>query len=190
MGTGQIATIPPPAALGLEPSLPVAHLEPRWYAVYTCANHEKRVAEQLRERSVDYFLPMYECERRWKDRRVKLQTPLFPGYVFVRIALRDDRLRILQTPGIVHLVSFSGHPAPLPQEDIQAIQDCLSHGLQVEPHPYLRVGHRMQVKSGPLQGLEGVIVRRKNRSRFILSFDLLQRAVAIEMNAIDLQPVN
>jgi transcription antitermination factor NusG len=189
MGTGQIATISPPTSAGPEPCLLVASLELRWFAVYTCANHEKRVADQLRERCVDYFLPLYECERRWKDRRVKLQTPLFPGYVFVRVTLHD-RLRVLQTPGIVRLVSFGGHPAPLPQEDIQAIQDCLSHGLQVEPHPYLRVGRRMQVKSGPLQGLEGVIVRRKNRSRFILSFDLLQRAVAIEMNAIDLQPAN
>jgi len=169
--------------------LSVASLELCWFAVYTCANHEKRVADQLRERCVDYFLPLYECERRWKDRRVKLQTPLFPGYIFVRIAL-CDRLRILQTPGIARLVSFGGHPAPLPHEDIQAIQDCLSHGLQVEPHPYLRVGRRMQVRSGPLQGLEGIIVRRRNRSRFILSFDLLQRAVAIEMNAIDLQPTN
>src|SRR6266446_4390202 len=189
MGTGQIATIPPPTSVVPEPCLSVASLELSWFAVYTCANHEKRVANQLRERCVEYFLPLYESERRWKDRRVKLQTPLFPSYVFVRIAL-SDRLRILQTPGIVHLVSFSGHPAPLPQEDIQAIQDCLSHGLQVEPHPYLRVGRRMQVKSGPLQGLEGVIVRRKNRSRFILSFDLLERAVAIEMNAIDLQSAN
>ena len=189
MGTRQTVTIPPPAALGLEPSLPVAHLEPRWYAVYTCANHEKRVAEQLRERSVDYFLPMYECERRWKDRRVRLQTPLFPGYVFVQIAL-TDRLCVLQTPGIVHLVSFGGHPAPLPQEDILAIQNCLSHGFQIEPHPYLRAGQHMQVMRGPLQGLEGVIVRRKNGSRFVLSFDLLQRAVAIEMNAMDLQPAN
>src|SRR5260370_1581476 len=106
------------------PRQPAEFFEPLWYAAYTSANHEKRVAEQLRERSVDYFLPTYECERRWKDRRVKLQTPLFPGYVFVRVALRD-RLRILQTPGIVHLVGFGGHPAPLPQEDIQAIQNCL-----------------------------------------------------------------
>ena len=189
MGTRQIATIPPPTSLGTEPCLSGAPVELRWYAVYTCANHEKRVAEQLRERSVDYFLPMYERKRRWKDRRVKLQTPLFPGYVFVRVALRD-RLRILPTPGIVHLVGFGGHPAALPQEDIQAVQNCLSHGLQVEPHPYLRVGHRVQVKRGPLQGLEGIVVRRKNRSCFILSFGLLQRAVAIEMNAMDFQPAN
>jgi transcription antitermination factor NusG len=189
MATGQIATISPPTPVVPEPCLSVASLELRWFAVYTCANHEKRVADQLRERCVEYFLPLYDSERRWKDRRVKLQTPLFPGYVFVRIALRD-RLRVLQVPGIVHLVGFGGHPAPLPQEDIQAIQDCLSQGLQVEPHPYFRVGRRMQVKSGPLQGLEGVVVRRKNRSRFVLSFDLLQRAVAIEVNAMDLQSAN
>ncbi len=189
MGTKQIATMSPPTALGTEPCLSQVPLELRWYAVYICANHEKRVAVQLRERSVEYFLPTYECERRWKDRRVKLQTPLFPGYVFVRVAL-SDRLCVLQTPGIVHLVSFGGHPASLPQEDIQAIQNCLSQGLQVEPHPYLRDGHRVQVKRGPLQGMEGVIVRRKNRSRFVLSFDLLQRAVAIEMDAMDLQPAN
>ena len=168
---------------------PPAYYEANWYAAYTSANHEKRVGDHLRERSVEYFLPLYECERRWKDRRVKLQTPLFPGYIFVRIALRD-LLRVLQIPGVVHLVGFAGHPASLPQEDIQAIQDCLSQGLHAEPHPYFRVGRRMQVKSGPLQGLEGVVVGRKNRSRFVLSFDLLQRAIAIEMNAMDLQPAS
>ena len=189
MGAGQIGTMSPANALGTEPHLSVTSLDFPWYAVYTRANHEKRVADQLRERCVEYFLPLYECERRWKDRRVKLQMPLFLGYVFVRVAPRD-RLRVLQTPGVVHLVGFGGHPAPLPQEDIQAIQDCLSQGLQVEPHPYFRVGRRMQVKSGPLQGLEGVVVRRKNRSRFVLSFDLLQRGIAIEINAMDLQPAN
>jgi transcription antitermination factor NusG len=189
MGTGQIAMTPPSMPLGTEPGLPVDRLKPLWYAVYTRVNHEKRIADQLRDRRIEYFLPLYERERRWKDRRVKLQTPLFPGYVFVRITL-CDRLRVLQTPGIVHLVGFAGHPAPLPQEDIQAIQSCLSQGLQVGPHAYLCVGRRVKVERGPLQGLEGVIVRRKNRSRFVLSFDLLQRAVAIEMNAMDLQPGN
>jgi len=189
MSAGQIAMMPPSVPLGTEPGLPVTHLEPFWYAVYTRANHEKRVGDQLGDRCVECFLPLYECERRWKDRRVKLQTPLFPGYIFVRIALRD-RLRVLQIPGVVHLVGFGGHPAHLPEEDIQAIQNSQSQGLQVEPHPYLRVGRRMQVTSGPLQGLKGIIVRRKNRSRLVLSFDLLQRGVAIEMNAMDLQPTN
>ena len=189
MGTTQIAIMPSATRLRTEPDLAVARLEPHWYAVYTRANHERRVASQLLERCVEHFLPVYECERRWKDRRVKLHTPLFPGYVFVRVAF-CDRLRVLQIPGIVYLVGFAGHPAPLPQEDILAIQNCLSQGLQVEPHPYLRVGHRVRVIRGPLEGLQGIIVRRKNRSRFILSFDLLQRAVAIEVNAMDLQRAN
>jgi len=132
---------------------------------------------------------LYESIRHWKDRRVKLQTPLFPGYVFVRIALRD-RLCVLQTPGIVHLVSFGGRPTPLPHEDIQAIQNCLSYGFQVEPHPYLRVGRRVRVKAGPLQGLDGTILRCKNRSRFVLSFDLIMRSVAVEIDETDLEPVN
>src|SRR6266852_464107 len=79
--------------------------QPHWYAAYTSANHEKRVAVQLKERAVENFLPLYESVRRWKDRRMKLQLPLFPGYVFVRLALRD-RLRVLQIPSVVRLVGF------------------------------------------------------------------------------------
>jgi transcription antitermination factor NusG len=184
-----MATISSAEALNAQQLSRVSYLEQRWYAVYTSANHEKRVAEQLRKRSVEHFLPLFESVRRWKDRRVKLQAPLFPGYVFVHIALRD-RLSVLQAPGIVHLVSFGGHPTPLLQDDVQAIQNCLCHGLQVQPHPYLVVGQRIQIKRGPLQGLQGTIIRRKNRLRFVLSLDLLQRAVAIELDAMDLQPVN
>src|SRR5216684_9006423 len=110
-------------------------LEPRWYALYANVNHEKRVAQQLERRSVEHLLPLYESVRRWKDRRVRLQIPLFPGYVFVRLALRD-RLPLLQIPSVVRLVSFDGQPAPLPEEDIQAIRNCLGRGHQVEPHPY------------------------------------------------------
>src|SRR2546430_13527103 len=91
--------------------------EPLWYAVYTNANHEKRVTQQLEQRSIEHLLPLYESVRRWKDRRVRLQMPLFPGYVFVRLALRD-RVELLQIPGIVRLVSFNGRPAALPEEEI------------------------------------------------------------------------
>ena len=150
-------------------------------------NHEKRVTQQLEQRSVEHFLPLYESARRWKDRRVRLQMPLFPGYVFVKLALRD-RLQLFQIPGIVHLVSFSGRPAPLPQEDIQAIRSCLDRGHQVEPHPYLKAGRRVRVMSGPLKGLEGIILRRKNKTRFVLSFELIARSVAVEIGDIDLVP--
>jgi transcription antitermination factor NusG len=162
--------------------------EQRWYAAYANVNHEKRVAQQLERRSIEHLLPLYESVRRWKDRRVRLQIPLFPGYVFVRLALRD-RLQVLQIPGVVHLVSFAGNPAPLQEEDIHAMQDCWSHGILVEPHPYLQVGRRAQVKGGPLQGLQGIIVRRKNKTRFILSFELIKRSVAVEIDDMDLAPL-
>src|SRR6266478_2351677 len=154
--------------------------EPLWYAVYTNANHEKRVAQQLGQRSIEHLLPLYDSVRRWKDRRVHLQMPLFPGYVFVRFALRD-RLQVLQIPSVAHLVSFAGHPAPLPEEDIRVIQNCVNHGCQVEPHPYLQAGRRARVRSGPLRGMEGIILRRKNRTRFVLSFELIMRSVAVEI---------
>jgi transcription antitermination factor NusG len=160
--------------------------EPRWYAVYTSANHERRVAAQLGQRSVEHFLPLYESTRRWKDRRVKLQLPLFPGYVFVRLALQN-RLQVLQIPSVVHLVSFNGHPTPLPEEDIRAIRTCLCGAYQIEPHPYLRVGRRVRVKTGPLQGLEGIILRRKNRTRLVLSLELIMRSVAVEIDEKELE---
>lgn len=167
------------------PGMEASFFEPLWYAAYTKANHEKRVTQQLEQRSVEHFLPLYESVRRWKDRRVQLQVPLFPGYVFVKLALRD-RLQFLQIPGVVQLVSFDGHPAPLPQEDIQAIRNCLDRGHPVEPHPYLAAGRRVRVRSGPLQGLEGTILRRKNKTRFVLSFELIMRSVAVEIDETEL----
>jgi transcription antitermination factor NusG len=161
--------------------------QPLWYAAYTSANHEKRVAQQLEKRSVEHFLPLYESARRWKDRRVLLQMPLFPGYVFVKLAL-CNRLQLLQIPGVVQLVSFNGHPASLPQEDIQAVRNCLDRGQQVEPHPYLTAGRRARVMSGPLRGLDGIILRRKNKTRFVLSFELILRSVAVEIDETELMP--
>src|SRR5260370_8339685 len=142
--------------------------ETGWYAAYTCGNHEKRVAEKLAVREVEHFLPQCPSVRRWKDRRVELEMPLFPGYVFVRMALRD-RLRALQVPGVARLVGFNGLPCALPEGDIEQIRNCLVQGSRVEPCPYLQVGRRARVKSGPLQGLEGIVLRRKNSTRLILS---------------------
>src|SRR6266576_2662921 len=167
--------------------LPVSFLEPHWYAAYTCANHEKRVAAELGAREVEHFLPLYSSVRRWKDRRVTLQMPLFPGYVFVYLALRD-RLQVLQIHGFVHLVRFGGQPVALQEEDIHALLNCQTRGHHLEPHPYLQAGLRARVKSGPLQGLEGNILRRKNRTRLILSFDLIMRSVAVEIDDGDLVP--
>ena len=163
-------------------------LQLRWYAAHTWANHEKRVRVQLEQRSVESFLPVYETERHWKDRRMHLQLPLFPGYVFVRMAL-VDRLRVLQVPSVVRLVGFNGHLSALPDEEIEGLKKGLAGGVLAEPHPFLSVGRRVRVKAGPLEGVEGIVVRRKNRLRLVISLELIQRAAMVEIDAADLAPL-
>jgi transcription antitermination factor NusG len=153
-----------------------------WYAAYTCANHEKRVAQQLSVRSVEHFLPLYESVRRWKDRRVQLQLPLFPGYVFVRMALRD-RLQVLEIPSVARLVGFNGAPTPLPDGEIEALKAGLAGGVRAVPHPYLKVGRRVRITSWPFEGLEGILIRRKNGLRFVISLDLIQRSILLDVEA-------
>ncbi len=160
----------------------------RWYAIYTCANHEKRVADQFARRNVEHFLPQYESVRRWKDRKVRLHLPLFPGYLFAHVAVQE-RLRVLQVPGVVRLVGFNGSPAPMPEEDMNRIHEFLGQGWRAEPHPYLQVGRRVRVVRGPLTGMEGIVARRKNRSRLVLSFDVIERSMAVEMDEGDLAAI-
>lgn len=159
-----------------------------WYALQTRANHEKRLAEQLIRRSVEHFLPLYESMRRWKDRRVKLQLPLFPGYILVRIDARD-RLRVLQTPGAARLVSSNGAPVPLPDSEIEALRRKLNGEVVVEPHPYLRIGRRVRVRNGTLAGFEGILIRKKQKYRLVLSIDTIMRSVAAEVDIADVEPM-
>jgi len=165
-----------------------AYVEPRWYAAYACANHEKRVAEQLAQRSVEYFLPLYESVRCWKDRRVRLQLPLFAGYVFVRIALQH-RLQVLQIPSVVRLVGFNSLPTALPDDEMEALRNALAQQLRAGPHPYLTVGRRVRIKSGPLCGLEGILVRRGGKRRVVLSVDLISRSIVVDIDSADLEPL-
>lgn len=163
-----------------------AGLEPRWYAAYTRARHEKVIAEQLSQRCVERFLPLYETVHRWKDRKVRTQLPLFPSYIFVRVALRDQ-LRVLQIPGVVRLVSFNGCPIALLDEEVQALQRGLSSGLRVAPHPYLTVGRRVRVKSGPLCGLTGKLVRRKSNWRIVISVESIMRSISAEVSLDEIE---
>lgn len=160
-----------------------------WYALYTCPRHEKCVAQQIEQRRIDCFLPLYRSVRRWKDRRKELELALFPGYVFVRLAA-EDRLRVLQLPSAVRLVSFNGQPAPLPEAEIEALRQRLASGARIEPHPYLCVGRQVRVFAGPMQGLEGIIVRRKDHCRLVFSLDLIMRSVAVEVDESDVEPVS
>jgi transcription antitermination factor NusG len=160
----------------------------RWYAAYTYANHEKRVREQLEQRSVESFLPVYETVRRWKDRRMHLQMPLFPGYVFVRMEL-VDRLRVLQVPSVVRLVGFNGHLSALPDEEIDGLKKGLAGGVRAEPHPFLTAGRRVRLKSGPLAGMQGILLRWKGNLRVVISIGLIQRAVAVDAEAADVEAI-
>jgi transcription antitermination factor NusG len=167
-------------------ALPPSWLEQHWYAVYTCANHERHVASEIEAREVEHFLPVYRSVRRWKDRHVSLELPLFPGYVFVRLALRD-RLRVLQIPSVVRLVGFTGQPAALPDAEMEILRSGFSKGLRAEPHPLLTVGRRVRITGGPFAGLEGVLKRKKSHLRVVVSLDLIQRSVAVDVDAADVQ---
>lgn len=165
-----------------------AKVEARWYAAYTCANHEKQVAAELGAREVEHFLPVYSSVRRWKDRRVQLEMPLFPGYVFVRLAL-CDRLRVVQIPSVVRLVGFGGLPTALPDSEMEIMRAGLSRSLRVEPHPFLSVGRRVRITGGPFAGLAGVLKQRKSQLRVVVSLELIQRSVAVEVEAADVRPL-
>jgi transcription termination/antitermination protein NusG len=158
-----------------------------WYAVYASANHEKRVAAQFEAMTIEHFLPLYRSVRRWKDRRVCLDLPLFPGYVFVRVALRNQ-LQVLRVPSVVRLVGFGGNPTALPDDEIQALRSGLSHDLRAEPYPFLTIGRQVRIKSGPLAGLDGILLRRKSGYRVVVSIELIQRSIVADMDIADVEP--
>jgi transcription elongation factor/antiterminator RfaH len=159
-----------------------------WYAVYTKSRHEKTVADKLMEKEVETFLPLIETVRRWKDRRKRIQVPLFSGYVFVKITL-TERLRVLSTPGIVRIVGFTEQPTPIPEEQILAIKKLVAHEIKADPYPYLQIGRKVEVTGGPLQGVQGILVRKKGQCRLVISVDLIQQSVALEINAEDVRPL-
>lgn len=162
--------------------------QPLWYAGYTAARHEKRVAEHFSQRGVEHFLPLYDTIHRWNNGRHRVSLPLFPGYIFVRIPLQE-RLRVLEVPGFVRLVGFNALPQPLPESDITKMKDALSQGVLAEPYPYLTVGTRVEVRSGPLAGLTGFLLRRQNKYRVVISVDLIMQSMVVEVAAEDVMPV-
>ena len=163
--------------------------ESPWYAIYTRHQHEKIVAQILTSKGFDTFLPLYSAVHNWKDRTKALSLPLFPCYVFLKGGI-ERRLQIVTTPGIYGLVSSAGQPAAIPDVEIEAIRRVLESGTRVEAHPYLKCGNRVRVKCGPLSGIEGILVRKKNISRLVLSVEILGTAAAIEVAAFQVEAVN
>jgi transcription antitermination factor NusG len=161
---------------------------PEWYAAYTHARHEKKVAQQLQERGIEHFLPVYHSVRCWKDRRKELDMVLFPGYVFTRIDVAD-KLRVLQLPGVVRFVSFNGQPTALAGDDLAALRNALQQGMRAEHHPYLTAGRRVKVVRGPLTGARGILLRLKTNCRIVISIDAIMRSVSVEIDESDVEAV-
>lgn len=159
----------------------------QWYAVYTCANREKLVAAQFASRGIEHFLPSFESVREWSDRRVKLQMPLFPGYLFVYTTL-GRRLPVLTVPGVVSLVNVAGQPVPISIDVIQTLRDGITR-VAAQPFPYLTVGQRVSICAGPLKGLSGILLRRKSGPRVVVSIEAIERSFLADVAAHDLVPI-
>lgn len=161
--------------------------EPRWYAVHTRSRHEKSASEQLRCREVETFLPIYRSTRRWRNGDHDVHLPLFPGYTFVHIPLKD-RLQVLKVPGVVRLIGFNGTPVALEDQDVEALRCALALGVKAAPHPFLTVGRHVRITAGPLNGQHGILIRRKGTLRVVLSIKLIQRSVLVDLGVNELEP--
>lgn len=160
-----------------------------WFALFTRANHEKKVAAYCAERQLEHFLPLYRVVHSWSNnRKGKVDLPLFPGYLFVRVS-KKERYRALSAPGAISLVGAGGIPSPVPEEEIDSLRIGLATH-KFEPHPYITVGTRVRVRNGALAGMIGVVVRYKNALRVVLSIELIQQSVALEIDESDLEPVS
>lgn len=158
-----------------------------WWALYTRHQHEKVVAQMLEAKGFDVFLPLYESTRRWRDRRKVLSLPLFPCYLFVRGGL-DRRLQVVTTPGVHMILNRGDQVAIVPEAEIEAIQKAVNGPCRVEPHPFLKCGARVRLMRGPMEGVQGILVRKKNLCRLVLSVQMLAQSVAVEVNAWDVEP--
>lgn len=176
------STVEPEIALGAPSRLP-------WLALVIKPQRERVVQQGLEQKGLETFLPMYWATHRWSDRLKRLQLPLFPQYLFCR-AGRPNRGAVLCTPGVRSIVSFGTEVIPVPEHEIEQIQRMLSSGNAVEPWPFLRAGQRVRVDGGPLSGLEGILAEMRNTSRVVVSLDLLQRSVAVQLDRELIRPVD
>jgi transcription antitermination factor NusG len=158
-----------------------------WFAAYTKHQHEKRAADLLAKKGIETFLPTYRDVRRWNDRMKTLILPLFPCYLFVR-TLVDQKLDILKTPGIFHIVESDGKACMIPDEEIAALQRLVLNE-SIQPHAFLNSGDRVRIVRGALTGIEGILVRVKNQHRVVVSIELLRKSLAVEIDLGALEPL-
>ncbi|MDR3775526.1 MAG: UpxY family transcription antiterminator [Terracidiphilus sp.] len=175
-------------AASLDGAIDVPALERKWYAVFTLPQNEKAVVKQLAMREVESFLPTYETVRLWKNRqRVRIELPLFPTYLFVHINIHE-RIKVLQSPGVLQIVGNGRTSIPLTDAEIDFLRSGFC-GKKLEPYRELVAGQKVCIKSGPLQGLKGVLVKQKNGFRFVLSLDMINQHASVEVDAESLEPL-
>ena len=163
-------------------------MNPNWYAIWTRSRHEKIVRDQLEKKTdVDVFLPTIGKWSRWKDRKKKIDWPLFPGYVFARF-VADERVGILKVDGVVQIISNNGILSPIPVEEIESIRTLVESELAYDPVPLIKEGDMVRVAHGPLKGVVGRLVRKGAHARLVLSVDLIGQAVSVEVDAADVKP--
>jgi transcription antitermination factor NusG len=159
-----------------------------WYAIRVRSKFEKIVSTALSGKGYQEFVPLYRSRRKWSDRSMDLDLPLFPGYLFCRLDVQK-RLPILTTPGVISIVGTGKVPVSIPEQEIEAIQTVINSGLNVVPWPRLAVGTKVVIEEGPLQGLEGVTLAVDKKYRLLVSVPLLQRSVSVEIDREWVRPV-
>jgi transcription termination/antitermination protein NusG len=161
---------------------------PKWHALHTRSNFEVRVANQLTASGIENYLPSFEEVHQWKDRKRKIQVPLFPGYLFVRFGSGSPhRVRVLQSSGVVGIVGTPGRDEAVAEQEIESIRTALEARLRCQPHPFLREGDWVRVKRGALKNIEGYLVRHKNQARLVISVSVLGQAVSVELDTADVE---
>ena len=161
----------------------------RWFAVQTRSRHEKMAARQLQAQGFATFLPLSVEMRQWSDRRKVVEMPLFPGYVFLQMVyLPEQRLRVLTTEGVVNFVGVHSQGVPIPDKQIEDIQTLLTAKVPFESYPFLKVGQRVRIRSGSLEGIEGILVRQESDRRLVISVELIQQSVSIRLQDYEVEP--
>jgi transcription elongation factor/antiterminator RfaH len=167
----------------------IKHEPAHWYAVQTRARNEKVVCERLQEQGLDTFLPLVTEVRRWSDRKKKVELPLFSCYVFVRLTFSstDERMRVYRTSGVFRIVSMRGEAVPIPDEQIDALRTVVTQQVPWLAHPFLKIGQRVRIRGGSLEGVEGVLLSRNGDRTLIISVDAIQRSLAVSVEGYDVE---
>jgi len=161
-----------------------------WYALHTRARHEKKVQANLQRTGVTTFLPLMKETRRWSDRRKVVELPLFPCYVFVHMPLTAARrLEVLKTPGVLAFVGKNSEAVPIPEQEIEQVRTVVTQKVSFGPSPFLKVGQRIRIRGGALDGMEGVLSSQKGQAMLIISIEPIQRSIAVSISGYEFEAV-